>query len=492
MTPTAVAQQRLVEPTLFGAMRRHWVLVSVMVVACVELALAFGLFTQDEYRASATVSAARPAGSAVQSDAQYLDSQVLLLDSRRVGDRAFEIARSTEAGAGIERAQLVPTIGQVEIIPPPSQTSASYGTTIVTIQFTAPIPEEAQIGANALATAYDEVRSEEIAASAEARLEGIDRAIATTDSPGDLASLRKERVQALIDQSRDLSQAVSMSAADEPEAPAGSGPLALLGVGLCVGLVAGGAAAYARADRLGHVGETPVAARLYGAPLLWKGPAGTSSAELTERDRLLGRAVGQSMERLEGCSALAVVASPRNAKRSEASAHLALALAERGAKVFAVDGGDETMAALLGPGTAVDGSGRALGKTRESALPRDLSVVDLSGPLPDGWGSWIDETQDRVVVVDCPTTSARGVDLLSRSDAVLVLVRADEPVGDHVAIARWLQITGTEVLGYVFTPYTPRGPRPWLRRRRARARGRSAGMTASLPTRPPLRARIGH
>ncbi len=483
MTPTAVALPRLVEPTLFGAMRRHWLLVTMLVLACAEVALAFGMYKQDEYRATATVSAPRPAGSALQSDAQYLDSQVLLLDSRRVGDRAFEIARSTEAGAGIERSELAPTIGAVEIIPPPSQSSGSYGTTIVTIQFTAPTPEEAKIGANALATAYDEVRSQEIAASAEARLEDIDRAIATADSPGDVAALRKERVQALIDQSRDLSQAVSMSAAEEPRAPAGSGPLALLGVGLCVGLVVGGAAAYVRAIRLGHVGEAHVAATIYGAPLLWKGPVGASFggyAQLTERDRLLGRAVNESMERLEGCSVLAVVASARNAKRSEASARLALALAESGARVLAVDAGDGTMIGLLRATQAVDGFARAPGKTLRSLLHRDLAVASISGPLTDGWDSYLDE-QDRVVVVDCPSpaSSARGVDLLSRSDAVVVLVRADEPVADHLAVARWIQITGTDVLGYVFTPYAPQGPRHWSRRLRDRARARSVGMTAS-------------
>ena len=144
-------------------MRRHWLLVSLIVVACVDLALAYGALKEDEYRATATVSAPRPAGSALQSDAQYLDSQVLLLNSRQVGDRALEIARATPAGAGIDRAELAPTIGKVEIIPPPSGSSGSYGTTIVSILFSAPSADEAQVGVNALATAYDEVRSQEIA-----------------------------------------------------------------------------------------------------------------------------------------------------------------------------------------------------------------------------------------------------------------------------------------------------------------------------------------
>ena len=162
-----------------------------------------------------------------------LDSQVLLLNSRSVGDRALEIARATQAGAGIERAELAPTIGKVEIIPPPSGASGSYGTTIVSILFTASSAEEAQTGVNALATAYDEVRSQEIADDAAARLAGIERAIATADDPSDVSALREERVQALIDQGRDVSQAASVSTAEKPEAPANSGLLNLLGVGLC-------------------------------------------------------------------------------------------------------------------------------------------------------------------------------------------------------------------------------------------------------------------
>ena len=95
--------RRLVDPAVLGAMRRHWLLVSLVVVACVDLALAFGALKPDEYRATATVSAPRPAGSVLQSDAQYLDSQVLMLNSRQVGDRALQIARTTPAGAGISR-----------------------------------------------------------------------------------------------------------------------------------------------------------------------------------------------------------------------------------------------------------------------------------------------------------------------------------------------------------------------------------------------------
>lgn len=488
MTSTAGETRRLVEPTVLGAMRRHWLLVSLIVVACVDLALAYGTLQEDEYRASATVSAPRPAGSALQSDAQYLDSQVLLLNSRQVGDRAFRVARAAPAGADIERAELAPTIGKVEIIPPASGSSGSYGTTLVTIQFTASSAEEAQVGVNALATAYDEVRSQEISDSAAARLAGIDRAITTAESPSDVSALRKERVQALIDQGRDLSQAASISTAEKPEAPANSGLLSLLGVGLCLGLVAGGAAAFIRASRLQHVGEAHVARAVYDAPLLCerRPPEDMSDdVELTEPNRLLGRAVTHRLRTVETPIRLAVVAPPGNRGRSTTAANLALALTEGGVPVLAVDGDDGTMAAMLCPGRPVGRSGQAGGSPIASPLHTGLSVLDLSDPDPPGWDPALLEVQDGIVVVDCPpmATSARAVDLLSQCDAVVVLVHADEPVREHVDVARWLGLTETVALGYVFTPYVRRGPRDWWLGRRSRARVPRPERTSTFPVR---------
>lgn len=492
MTITAERADRLVEPTVLGAMRRHWLLVSLVVVVCVDLALAYGFLKQDEFRATATISAPRPAGSALQSDAQYLDSQVLLLNSRQVGDRALELVKATPAGAGIKRAELAPTVGKVEIIPPATGSSGSYGTTLVTIQFTAPDAEEAQAGVNALATAYDEVRSQEIADSAAARLSGIERAITTADSPSDVAALREERVQALIDQGRDLSQTASISAAAKPAAPANSGLLSLLAVGLCLGIVAGGAAAFIRAGRLRHVGKAHVAQEVYGAPLLYE--LRTSShprdGRVTESDRLLGRAVAHRLADFDAPVRLAVVATAENRARSDTTAGLALALAENDLPVLAVDAGDGAMAQVLYPATSSGPRARRAGSEGlapvESPWQDGLFVLDLSSsPGASDQDLLLREHADRIVVVDCPpaAASARGVDLLSTCDAVVVLVLADEPVDEHVEVARWLELTGTAVLGYVFTPYVRRGPGDRWPARRARGRTPSHSRAGELAAR---------
>ena len=128
------------------------------------------------------------------------------------------------------------------------------------------------------------------------------------------------------------------------------------------------------------------------------------------------------------------------------------------------------------------------GRRWRVTLHADLSVLDLSDPGPSGWDPGLLEAHHGIVVVDCPpmATSARAVDLLSHCNAVVVLVRADEPVQEHVDVARWLELTGTVVLGYVFTPYVRRGPRDWWPGRRARAGVPSATRTRPVPVRDPM------
>ena len=251
--------------------------------------------------------------------------------------------------------------------------------------------------------------------------------------------------------------------------------------------MAGGAAAFVRASRLKHVGEPQVAHAVYGAPLLYEREGADLSAgtvELTEPNRLLGRAVAHRLRTLGGPAVLAVVATPGNHGRSVTAANLALALTEGEVPVLAVDGDDGTMAAMLRPGPAAGRLGRAGVSPVPSNLHAALSVLDLSDPDPNGWDPDLLEAQDGIVVIDCPpmATSAWAVDLLSHCDAVVALVRADEPVHEHVDVAHWLELTDTVVLGYVFTPYVRRGPRDWWPRR-ARSRVPSVGRPTSLPVR---------
>ena len=65
MTSIAGELGRLVETTSPRRDAPSLVVGEPIVVACVDLALAYGALKEDEYQATATVSAPRPAGSAL-------------------------------------------------------------------------------------------------------------------------------------------------------------------------------------------------------------------------------------------------------------------------------------------------------------------------------------------------------------------------------------------------------------------------------------------
>lgn len=421
------------EPTVWSSMSRHRVLMACVVLAAVALAVAYSLLRPQEYRATATISAPRPTAAVEQTDSHYLDSQVLLMGTSEVANRAFDLVTRSDARTTIERADFTGTDGTVEVIPPVADVSGAYGTTVITVTFTAPDPFAAQAGANALVTAYDEARTAQITTHARARLAGIDLAISEAESGDDLPGLRALRAQAIIEQQTDLSSSPTMDLAEVPTEPAQRGLLSTAGVGLGLGIVAGGGAAYARARRLGHVGERDVAARVYDAPLLFE-----SSEDLTaEPQHLLARAVKHRLALLHRDAVVAVVAPRQQARTAAVTAGLALALTDD-STVLAVDADGGTAGSAL--------------RTLTGARPQ-LTVLEL-----DPWAEeapWAASRQDiEIVVVACPPPAhtARAVELLDWCDAAVVLVGADEPVEDHLAMARWLSLTATEVLGFVFTP----------------------------------------
>jgi hypothetical protein len=178
-----------------------------------------------------------------------------------------------------------------------------------------------------------------------------------------------------------------------------------------------------------------------------------------------------------------VVGSPAKPVATPVVVALALALADADGPVLAVDGADGSLMRALCP----DASRRQVGRPDRQAVasPRhhNLEVLDLSagawtardGELLLGW--------DGVVLVDCPPLhDSRGVDLLSWCTGAVVLVGADDPVREHQQVVRWLGLTGTTLLGTVFTTRVRRGSR---RRRRHRSR-RVSTAPAGLPGLPGL------
>jgi Mrp family chromosome partitioning ATPase len=196
---------------------------------------------------------------------------------------------------------------------------------------------------------------------------------------------------------------------------------------------------------------------------------------------------------------LAFVSAAAGPARSAVVANLALALAESGTRVLAVDAdpsGDLT--ALLLPDTPdVDGLEQVLAGRRAAAdcivpSPFRTRLAVLGSGATTGQtmtGTAYFRAMRRVLVeakagyelvlVDSPALLQVAVasDLVDASDGVVVVMGPREPIRDHLDVLKRLDLLGAEVIGYVHAraPLRPRRrrhlrlrpPSGSLRRRRA-------------------------
>ena len=86
------------EPTVFGAVRRYRVMVLAFALAGMVAAVGYTVFAGESYQAKAQVTVPIPQSQQGQNPAQYLDSQVLLLESPAVAQKAASIADATLQG----------------------------------------------------------------------------------------------------------------------------------------------------------------------------------------------------------------------------------------------------------------------------------------------------------------------------------------------------------------------------------------------------------
>ena len=129
------------EPTVFGAVRRYRILVLTMAILGMVAAVAYSLHEPKIYQAEANVTFQPPASSQASADpGQYLDSQVLLLQSQGVAQQATNIA-NRELGANLLDAQdFYGNHSSLVVNPPTTATPGGYGATIVAVSFKGPSP----------------------------------------------------------------------------------------------------------------------------------------------------------------------------------------------------------------------------------------------------------------------------------------------------------------------------------------------------------------
>ena len=261
-------------PTVLGAVSRYRGMVIAIALVAMVLAVAYSFRSPKVYRAEALITMPQISVQGQSTSAgQYLDSQVLLLQSENVAQLAATIANAELHSHRWTVGDFFGGYSSLEISPPlAADIPGAYGATVIGVSFGAPSAQAAEVGTNAVIQAYDQTRSAAIQSQNNAEITGIDNAIADTNrqlaklptsSSGtntnssatslqtqllaQRASLISQRVQVIASEQIDLAQQPSV--AIEPATLANRKWTVDGGIGLIIGILIGGALAFVRAGR---------------------------------------------------------------------------------------------------------------------------------------------------------------------------------------------------------------------------------------------------
>jgi Mrp family chromosome partitioning ATPase len=487
------------EPTVFGAVRRYLIMVFAFGLAGLVAAVAYTAYVGKTYQAQASVTVPVPQSMQSQDPAQYLDSQVLLLESPAIAQRAASLANATLQSNSLPASDFSVPGGSLSINPPVGAAAGAYGASIIGVTFTAPTARVAQVSANSLLRAFDSLRSATMAAQFNNAIADIDNTMRDTTSPTQRAALVGQRTQQLINEGIDLAQHPTMAWAIEPTSPISGGLKQAGAIGLAVGLMIGALVAYVRASRRRNFIDRQYPAALYGVPLIGEIPAFQAEKALRSNGAAARglpmsadphsavseafRFAAGSVERIRaerGPRLSLVFVSPlADAGKSTVVANLALAIAEGGTRVLAVDAdaSDGGLTTRLLPGTPVSGgleqvlAGQQPLANCIQPSPLSSAVTVLgSGPAlqPRVTGTARSKAASAlltaakssfdVVLIDSPALLqvADATELVGASDAAIIVLSSNELVRDHLEMADRLKLIGSDVVGYIYN----RAPMP--------------------------------
>lgn len=130
------------EPTVLGAIGRYRYMVAAVVILAMVAAIGYSLRPPKIYRAEADITMPQQVSlQGTQANAgQYLDSQVLLLQSKTVAQLAASIANSTLHSHTLNTSNFFGDSSSLEVSPPTTAAPGAYGATVVGVSFGGPTP----------------------------------------------------------------------------------------------------------------------------------------------------------------------------------------------------------------------------------------------------------------------------------------------------------------------------------------------------------------
>ncbi len=516
------------EPTVFGAVRRYRMMVVAIALLSTMVAVGYTLVVPERFRAGAGLTVPPPLAVQDQGGDQYLDGQVLLLQSVDVAQRAVVIANRALMTQTLSLNDFAGESKSLEVTPPDKSASGTYGASTITVTFTWRDARVAQIGANAALQAFDDARTAGTVADGNATIAGIERALADARSQNQRLDLIGERTRALVNLQIDMMHHPVMSPAELPKVPINDNSKLGALIGLLVGIGLGAAVAFARAVRRVGFDDRTDPTALYGVPLLAEIPASDTRKSLLARSVVTNalpvqtagesasaeafRIVAESLERLRRGPvprhSLVFVSPAAGAGTSTVVANVALAMAEGGTRLLAVDadpagrlsklllphgdgaGGDGFARVVAGRCTAADGIRSAPAHPGVSVLPAGAPTTERTTGVAyaKAVSALLADVTDRydIVLVDSDALlqTAAAAALVVACDAAVIVVDSRDLVRDHQAMADRLDLIGCEVLGYVYDSAHPRFEPVQAPRDDDRADDRADAASGSAPDGP--------
>ncbi len=166
------------EPDLIGALRNHWKLLGAVAAALAVVGLLFGSIRPTEWRATASVIVEDPRNSTLFEGGtetrpeRYVETQIGILSSPAVAQETSTILANNSPPIELSTDEILEQ----------ATVAAEQSSDLISVTFTGNSADEAELAADAMITAYLELRRSEAVAGSSAALDELDRSIANGQS----------------------------------------------------------------------------------------------------------------------------------------------------------------------------------------------------------------------------------------------------------------------------------------------------------------------